>query len=135
MQKGPVFYSVIFLHVPGYIECILFMHQPKEVENFPLNVFDRFKGIDRSFRGGIKISLIRSLFINWRLGNFFSSHFKGIPSQDQQKTNRRRLIISKVTLTGQSDFMRIFVLRKVTLRDNINSVQCMYAIGPKNPLV
>ena len=66
---------------------------------------------------------------------FFLFHFKGTASQDQQKTNRRRLIISKVTLTGQSDFMRIFELRKVTLRDYTNSVQSMYAIGPKNPLV
>jgi len=32
-------------------------------------------------------------------------------------------MISKVTLTGQSHFMRIFVLRKVTLRDYTNSVQ------------
>jgi hypothetical protein len=54
---------------------------------------------------------------------FFSSHFKGISTQDQQKTNRPRLIISKVNLTGQSDFMRIFVLRKVTLRNYTNSVQ------------
>jgi hypothetical protein len=53
---------------------------------------------------------------------FFFLHFKEISSQDQQKTNRRRLIISKVTLTGQSDFMRIPVLRKVTLRDYTNSV-------------
>jgi hypothetical protein len=29
------------------------------------------KGIDRPFRRGVKSSLIRSLFINWRLGNFF----------------------------------------------------------------
>jgi hypothetical protein len=31
------------------------------------------KGIDRPFwgGGGVKSSLIRSLFINWRLGNFF----------------------------------------------------------------
>jgi hypothetical protein len=34
-----------------------------------------------------------------------------------------RLITSKVTLTGQSHFMLIFVLRKVTLRDYTNSVQ------------
>ncbi len=54
---------------------------------------------------------------------FFLSHFKWITSQEQQKTNRRRLIIYKVTLTGQSHFMRIFLLRKVTLRDYINSVQ------------
>ncbi len=38
--EGTGFYSVIFLHVPGYIQCILFMHQPKEVDNFPLKVFD-----------------------------------------------------------------------------------------------
>ncbi len=31
------------------------------------------KGIDRPFQGGVKSSLIRSLFINWRLGNFFLS--------------------------------------------------------------
>ena len=91
---------------------------------------ESIKGIDRPFRRGVKSSLIRSLFINWRLGNFFSSLFKGILSQDQQKTNRRRLIISKVTLSGQSHFMRIFVLRKVTLRGYINSVQWMYAITP-----
>jgi hypothetical protein len=54
----------------------------------------------------------------------FFSHFKWISSQDQQKTNRRRrLIIYKVTLTGQGHFMRIFLLRKVTLRDYTNSVQ------------
>jgi hypothetical protein len=37
-------------------------------------------------------------------------HFKGLSSQDQQKTKRRRLIISKVTLTGQSQFMQIFLI-------------------------
>jgi hypothetical protein len=96
----------------------------RKAQRMPLNPSDvRFKGIDRSFRRGVKISLIRSLFINWRLGKFFSSHFKGISSQDEQKTNRRRLIIPKVTLTGQSDFMRIFVLGKVTLRNYTNSVQ------------
>ncbi len=31
------------------------------------------KGIDRPFRRGVTSSLIRSLFINWRLGNFFFS--------------------------------------------------------------
>ncbi len=33
------------------------------------------KGIDRPFRGWVKSSLIRSLFINWRLGNFFLLFF------------------------------------------------------------
>jgi hypothetical protein len=54
---------------------------------------------------------------------FFLFHFKGTTSQDQQKTNRCRLITFKVTLTGQSHFMRIFLLRKVTLRCHINSVK------------
>jgi hypothetical protein len=54
---------------------------------------------------------------------FFKFHFKWIPSQDQQKTFRRRLITLKVTLTGQSHFMLIFLLRKVTLRGHINSVK------------
>ena len=89
---------------------------------------ESIKGIDRPFRRGVKSSLIRSLFINWRLGNFFSSHFKGILSQDQQKTNRRRLIISKVTLSGQSHFMQIFVLRKATLQNRINSVPWMTGV-------
>jgi len=53
---------------------------------------------------------------------FFLSNFKGPYSQDQQKTFRRRLISFKVTLTGQSHFMLIFVLLKVTLRGHINSV-------------
>jgi hypothetical protein len=52
----------------------------------------------------------------------FLFHFKGTPSQDQQKTFRRRLITFKVTLTGQSHFMLIFLLRKVTLRGHINSI-------------
>jgi hypothetical protein len=91
---------------------------------------ESIKGIDRPFRRGVKSSLIRSLFINWRLGNFFSSHFQGILSQDQQKTNRRRLIISKVTLSGQSHFMQIFVLRKATLQNRINSVPWMTGVTP-----
>jgi len=40
---------------------------------------------------------------------FFLFHFKGTPSQDHQKTSRRRLIAFKVTLTGQSHFMLIFL--------------------------
>jgi hypothetical protein len=52
----------------------------------------------------------------------FLSYFKEPSSQDQQNTFRRRLITFKVTLTGQSHFMLILVLRKVTLRSHINSV-------------
>ncbi len=73
------------------------------------NSVANFKGIDRPFGEGVKSRLILSLLLNWRLGNFFSSPFKWISSQDQQKTNRPRLIIYKVTLTGQSHFMRIFL--------------------------
>jgi hypothetical protein len=40
----------------------------------------------------------------------FLSYFKGPSSRDQQKIIRRRLITSKVTLTGQSHLMLIFVL-------------------------
>jgi hypothetical protein len=29
-----------------------------------------FKGIDRPFGGGVESILIRSVFVNWRLGNF-----------------------------------------------------------------
>jgi hypothetical protein len=54
---------------------------------------------------------------------FFLFHFKGTTSQDQQKNKIRRLITFKVTLTGQSHFMRIFLLRKVTLPGHINSVK------------
>jgi hypothetical protein len=52
----------------------------------------------------------------------FISHFKWPSSQDQQKTIVHRLITSKVTLTGQSHFTLIFVLRKATLPNRINSV-------------
>jgi hypothetical protein len=85
------------------------------------------KGIDRPFGGGgggggVESILIRSVFVNWRLG-IFSSQFKWPSSQDQQKTIVRCLITSQVTLTGQSHFMLIFVLRKATLPNRINSVQ------------
>jgi hypothetical protein len=52
---------------------------------------------------------------------FFLFHFKGTPSQDQQKTFRRRLITFKVTLTDQSHFMLIFLLY---------TVQCTVALTP-----
>jgi hypothetical protein len=43
------------------------------------------KGIDRPFQGGVKSSLIRSLFINWRLGNFFSLILKGFHHKISKK--------------------------------------------------
>ena len=133
---------------------ILFFMSSEEFD-MHLHVSLSFKGIDRSFELRGEIRLIRSVMTNWRLGNFFSSHFKWPSSQDQQKTNSCRLITFKVTLTGQSHFMLIFWLRKVklrghtvqystvqystvdrdqllkvTLRNYINSVQWMYAITP-----
>ncbi len=36
------------------------------------------KGIDRPFRGGVESILIRSLLVNWRLGNFFYLILKGL---------------------------------------------------------
>jgi hypothetical protein len=43
------------------------------------------KGIDRPFRGKVKSSLIRSLFINWRLGNFFLLILKGFHHKISRK--------------------------------------------------
>ncbi len=60
----------------------------------------------------------------------FLSFFKGSSSQDQQKTIRRRLITSKVTFTGQSHLMLIFLLRKFTLPNRINSVPWMNGVTP-----
>ncbi len=68
-----------------------------------------FKGIDRPFELRGESRLIRSVITNWMLGKFFLSHFKGSSSQDQQKTLGCRLITSKVTLTGKSHFMLIFL--------------------------
>ncbi len=76
------------------------------------------KGIGRPF-WVVQRGLIRSVLINWRLGNFCSSYFKGPSSQDQQKTIKRRLITYSMTLTGQSYFMLILVLRTVTLPNRI----------------
>ncbi len=83
-----------------------------------------FKGIDRSFELRGESRLIWYVMTNWKLGNFFLLHFKGKPSQDQQKTFRCRLITFKVTVTGQSHFKLIFWLLKVTLHGHINSVKC-----------
>ncbi len=61
------------------------------------------------------------------------TNFK-FPSQDQQKTFVRRLITSKVTLTGQSHFMLILELRKATLpnRRNVVANQKIFPCRPVN---
>jgi len=74
------------------------------------------------WEGGRELThLIRSSKLEARM--IFLSYFKGPSSKDQQKSIRRRLITFKVTLTGQSHFVLIFVLRKVTLRNHTNSVE------------
>jgi hypothetical protein len=44
-----------------------------------------FKGIDRPFGWKVESIVIRSVLVNWRLGYFFISHFKGPSSQVQKK--------------------------------------------------
>ena len=87
------------------------------------------KGIDRPFGRGVESRLIWSALVKWRLG-FFLSYFKRPSSQDQQKTIRRSLITFEVTLTGQSHFMLIFVLCKVTLPNRINTIPWISAVTP-----
>ncbi len=67
----------------------------------------------------------------WRLGYFFI-HFKWPSSQDQQKSIRRRLITSKVTLTVTLSWY--FWLRKVTLPNHIISIKWLWWILTRWPL-
>jgi hypothetical protein len=56
------------------------------------------------------------LFINGILGvrtGFFKLNFEETPSQDERNTNLRRLTISGVVLTGQSDFPAFFLSVKL----------------------
>jgi hypothetical protein len=55
-----------------------------------------FAGIVRSFGCLVKSRLIRSVLNKLDRRPFFKSHFKGTPSQDNQKTGLRRLIISSI---------------------------------------
>ncbi len=81
------------------------------------NTYCYFKGIDRPFELRGESRLIQSVMANWRLGNFFYLILKGLHHNISKKTFGRRLIISKVTLTGQSHFMLIFLTpHKVNLR-------------------
>ncbi len=77
--------------------------------------FRPFGGGDREYTHSISIGKLEARI-------FLLSNFKGPYSHDQQKTIKCLLITSKVTLTGQSHFMLIFVLRKVTLHNYTNSV-------------
>ncbi len=43
------------------------------------------KGIDRPFGGRVKSRLIRSLLINWRLGNFFFLILNGVHHKISKK--------------------------------------------------
>jgi hypothetical protein len=52
---------------------------------------------------------------------FFFLIFKGTPSQEEHKTIFSGLMICKMALSDQSDFLAIFRLRKMTYRNFINS--------------
>jgi hypothetical protein len=59
------------------LKCPLLWIVPPQNHFVPPHINNRYiKGIDRPFGGRVKSRLIRSLLINWRLGNFFSSYFK-----------------------------------------------------------
>ncbi len=63
------------------IDCLKIPAQPSSMMSSILIL----KGIDRPFRRGVKSSLIRSLFINWRLGNFFLLILKGFHHKISKK--------------------------------------------------
>jgi hypothetical protein len=44
-----------------------------------------FKGIDRPFGGGVESILIRSVFVNWRLGKFFYLILNGLHHKISKK--------------------------------------------------
>jgi hypothetical protein len=75
------------------------------------NNINRQKNWKSSF--DITFCLFEFLIEPWQI---FSFNFKGAPSQEEQKTNLRRLMIYKVTLTGQSDFKQIFDSVKLKMR-------------------
>jgi hypothetical protein len=52
-----------------------------------VNIYINFclKGIDRPFGGGVKSRLIRSLLINWRLGNFLKLILNGFHHKISKK--------------------------------------------------
>ncbi len=86
----------------------------------PSNTFICYEDLLKALTDHLGGGSIRTGKLEARMN--FLSYFTGPSSQDQQKTIRRRLITSKVTLTGQSHLMLIYVLRKVTLPNRINSV-------------
>ncbi len=50
-----------------------------------LNNFNPLKGIDRPFGGGVESILVRSVFVNWRLGNFFYLILNGLHHKISKK--------------------------------------------------
>jgi len=62
-----------------------FFYKPIRFKLIASCIPDFLKGIDRSFRRGVKSSLIRSLFINWRLGNVFFLILKGFHHKISKK--------------------------------------------------
>jgi hypothetical protein len=65
--------------------CLIGECAESHEENTPNCQCVWLKGIDRPFKLKGESRLIRSVITNWMLRKFFSSHFKGSSSQDQQK--------------------------------------------------
>jgi hypothetical protein len=68
-------------------------------------ILDQFKGIDQPFELRGESRLMKSIMINWRLGNFFL-----LVQKISKKTTLHRLINSTMSLTGQIYFILIFLL-------------------------
>ncbi len=58
-------------HFPVQQSKLIDKQNLSKVQKRFLQNLRHIKGIDRPFGGGVKSRLIRSLLINWRLGNFF----------------------------------------------------------------
>jgi hypothetical protein len=50
-----------------------------------VNPWVSIKGIDRPFGGGVESILIRSVFVNWRLGKFFYLILNGLHHKISKK--------------------------------------------------
>ncbi len=58
--------------------------------------------------------------LNWRPAFFFFLNFKETPSHEELKTIFSGLMICKIALSNQIDFLAFFSLRKMTYRNFIN---------------
>jgi hypothetical protein len=65
--------SLLYLLAYLYKQALAYLEAYLPASLAPMLINSTLKGIDRPFGGRVKSRLIRSLLINWRLGNFFSS--------------------------------------------------------------